>query len=565
MVDSRLIKHKDDKLTLNEKTIKLFQMIYHEENNEDKINIDAPKIKVSEFVSKMALYYEKIRNSFDYTENHLLQKNAIKRILKRQIIIEGAIKIKEDKSEKISKYLFLELIRAGYLENNKIPEEEIENISFIIEKFIKLRNTTISEINISSHIKKGKFFKANEALKKQNKLSNWFIGLLACEIEEKISKNNIKNTIINNMYSVFKSNILLSKKNTYKNDLNVQLYLSIFKHYMKFDADMLNFVLFKYFNSKWQDANTKDLEIIAKNIDSLKDAINFQLYHPLSKQLNKIAMRYAVFFSILEELIIEDPKKAYENIKDVKIFSKLIEKITNLRYKKIKKQLVKSAIKSIIYILLTKSIFVILLEAPAIKFLGEIPDLSSLIINITFPGLILLFVAISTKIPEIGNTKKIIKGVCEITFKERKKDPFILKEPEIRNKFMNLSFGLIYFFTYFISFGIIINLLNKINFHWISTVIFLFFLAFVSFFSIKIKKDVKEITVLDSKDTIFKFIINFLFVPIVVVGKYLSDSFSKFSPFVFVFDIIIEPPFKAFVHLIEEWNKYMKEKKAEVD
>ncbi|MCX6799810.1 MAG: hypothetical protein NT091_01545 [Candidatus Falkowbacteria bacterium] len=99
---------------LSDDAKKLFQVIYNSQNKKT-VDEDIPRIKVSSFLSKMAFYYEKIRNSVDYKEDHLLRKNAVERILKREIIIEGSLK-KID-SEKISKNILTELIRAGYLPN----------------------------------------------------------------------------------------------------------------------------------------------------------------------------------------------------------------------------------------------------------------------------------------------------------------------------------------------------------------------------------------------------------------------------------------------------------------
>lgn len=59
--------------TPNENAKKLFQVIYHEKNKSEEDN-DTPKIKVSELISRLAFYYEKIRNSVDYKEEYLLRK-----------------------------------------------------------------------------------------------------------------------------------------------------------------------------------------------------------------------------------------------------------------------------------------------------------------------------------------------------------------------------------------------------------------------------------------------------------------------------------------------------------
>src|SRR3989339_1925033 len=91
MPSPTLSRKSNQSLTLSENAKRLFQVIYHAQNQEEKDDDEIPKIKVSELVSKMSFYYEKIRNMVDYEEEYLLRKNAIERILRRQIVIEGKI------------------------------------------------------------------------------------------------------------------------------------------------------------------------------------------------------------------------------------------------------------------------------------------------------------------------------------------------------------------------------------------------------------------------------------------------------------------------------------------
>src|SRR3989338_2463323 len=129
--------------TLNENVKKLFQVIYRE-NNKEEAEDDIPKIKVSELISRLAFYYEKILNSVDYKEEYLLRRSSILRILKRQIIIEGPLKVL--KPEDISKNLLIELIRAGYLPNNKLPEIKIGELAIVIDKYLRLRQQALPKI-----------------------------------------------------------------------------------------------------------------------------------------------------------------------------------------------------------------------------------------------------------------------------------------------------------------------------------------------------------------------------------------------------------------------------------
>src|SRR3989339_377454 len=133
-------------------------------------------------------------------------------------------------------------------------------------------------------------------------------------------------------------------------------------------------------------------------------------------------------------------------------------------------------------------------------------------------------------------------GIEGVIFLEKQEEiKHKLRKPAKRSAVLHTIFGLIYAVTFFLSFGAIIWALDKINFSWVSMVIFLFFLAFVSFFSIRIRKGARELMVLES-----------------------TEKFSKINVFVFIMDVIIEAPFKIFITVAEEWTKYVRERKDEI-
>jgi hypothetical protein len=89
-------------------------------------------------------------------------------------------------------------------------------------------------------------------------------------------------------------------------------------------------------------------------------------------------------------------------------------------------------------------------------------------------------------------------------------------------------------------------------------------LTLVSFFSLRIRKVAKEMYIVENKESIFSFVMDFFYVPIIEVGKFLNEKFSRINFFVFVLDFIIEAPFKIFVDIAEQWTKYVKERKEEI-
>lgn len=553
----------DVELTITPGAKKIFKAIYREKTGVETLDEETPRLQVSDVISKMAFYYEKIRNAVHYSEEHLLRKDAIARIIKRQLIIENPIKFNRSDTKGAARHLLIELIRAGYLPNNVLPETKVAETMQIIDKYLTLRRLATVEaagsINFFGGGSKKKFASRGD-------ITNWLVGLAAAEIEESIGGDEVSKTIVSVMYGLLEKRLELPVSLPYEKDLSIQLYISIHRLFVKFDDDMLSLILLRYFNSDWDTAKPESLARIAKNLTVLHGLIIEQLNHPLAGQLNRAIASYNVYFNILKDVISEDPVAVYDEFfDDQKAFSKRIKKACNQRYVSAKTKLWRAAWRSIIYILLTKSVFAALLEIPAATFFGTPVNAMALVINVSFPAALLFFAVAITRLPSEANTKRIVAGIEEIVFVERRKaEPINLRKPLGRHRFMNFMFGLLYSVTFFISFGVIVWLLESIHFSWVSTVIFLFFLAFVSFFIMRIRRNAKEWIVVQARDNIFRFIVDFFSTPIISTGKWLSTKFSQINVFVFVLDFIIEAPFKIFVDIAEEWTKYVRERKEEI-
>lgn len=553
MANPKLTYKEEEAFSLNENIKRLFQVIYQEQNEEEKDEEEVPKIKVSNLISKVAFYYEKIRNAVDYKEESLLLKNAIARILRRQIIIEGAIAVQELKGRGIARHLLLELIRAGYLPNNKLPENKIDEIGAVIEKYIKLKKYSLADDNGLEY-------------KEKNDFTKWIITLAAGDIEERLNKSKEEKIVISNLYGYLVNVINLPGSSIYQKDREIQIYASIHRLFLKYDKDLIAFVLFKYYNANWQEAGDEEILKIGKNIHSLKEAIDGQINHPLTKKLDKIVKRYSGYYTILVDVIKNNPVNIYQIARtNPESFLAEIKAVCAKRYKAARKKLKRAAFRSMLYIFITKSVFAVLLEVPASRWFGEEINPLALAVNVSLPAILLILAVFFTKIPGEANTKKIVEGINEIVFKENaRQEPFILQEPAKRGPLLNAFFGLIYTITFFFSLCFVIWILDKIGFNWVSITIFLFFLAFASFFTIRIRKGVKELVVVEPKENAVGFLLDFFFVPIVMAGKWLSEKFSRINVFVFILDFIIEAPFKVFLEIIEEWAKYVKERKEEI-
>jgi len=165
-------------------------------------------------------------------------------------------------------------------------------------------------------------------------------------------------------------------------------------------------------------------------------------------------------------------------------------------------------------------------------------------------------------LPDDANTAQIQAGIEEIVFVEKKeKHPIKINYPTKRKAATSLIFGFFYTATFLLSFGLVVWALEKIDFSLVSVVIFLFFLSLISFFGIRLGRFAKAYSVMDARENILSFFANFFYVPIVAMGKWLSETFSQINVFIFILDFIIEAPFKIFVEMFEQWTAYVKERK----
>lgn len=575
MVSPNLIKRAEDSLPveINENTKKLFQVIYSEQSKKEENNDDTPKIKVSTLISRVAFFYEKVRNAVDYEEEHLLRKNAIARILRRQVMIEGVVKDLD--STEIANHLLVELIRASYLPNNRIPETKIKEISSLLERYIRLKDQMILKINASLNLKTD-INQAKDLINEKNRLVYWLLTLAACEIEDNLAPNQIKQMIVGNLFDVLSKTIKLPVDLPYENDLEIQIYLSIGRTYLKLDEDMLSFILFKYYNSEWlelrdhetlSEADDSKIKALAIRMSEMSALIKTQIHHPLTRQLDKIVHVYSLYFSILAETVESDPAKVYGELqKSEKSFVTSLKKVCNQKYKKAKGRLWRAATRSIIYIFLTKSVFAVAIELPAVGWFGEALNPMALAINISFPAILLFFIVLMTRMPKDNNTDKIISGIKEIAFVgQEKKQPIVLRKPTRRHIITDSIFNLIYAASFCVSIYVIIWALTFIHFNWVSIIIFLFFLAFVSFFSIIVTRGVKELLIVERKENLATFIIDLFYMPIILVGKWLSSNVSKINIFIFIFDFILEAPFKILVEIADDWTKYVRERRENME
>ncbi len=519
------------------KLIKVFQAQLHKE-----LPPEDARIRLNEMVSRLSFWYEKLRNAVDYQDEHLLRERAILRNLQRTMTLPNR------SGRVIARPLVYDLIRAGYLPNNTLPENIVSQAEKIIDRYIRL-------IDIIGHYKE-----------KEEKVEifDFLIKMLAIELDDLFVDKAVDDALIECMYQAVSKDIIVEGNYT-EVEKKIQLYVAILRSLMKADAPRIHLYLWQLYVSEWQHAGEKELIEIAQKIDYLREQIEQQVSHQLNQMYMRVLRKYNVIFLIIRDIISEDPDKALDIWKDPELLEEKIRQAARKRYKESRVKLRRSIVRSIIYLFITKMTLAIILELPLDLMLERTVNYFSLTINIIFPPLLMFAIGLFIRVPGVKNTDKIVQGIKEISYQlEERRVIHKVKKPFRRSVFMTRAFRVMYSVLFSVVFGGIIYGLHRFGFNIASIVIFIFFLCLVSFFGIRISQSARELYIVERKDNLFTFLKDFATLPIIEFGRWLSLNLSKVNFFVILFDFVIEAPFKVILDVVDQWTSYVKEKREEL-
>ena len=499
---------------------------------------DEPMFSVSKTVSAAAVIYEAARNAVEFRADHLIRRAAIERILKRRLVITPT-------GEKISESLIRELLWARYLENNRVPLRKVLEVQKIIDKYVLLKEAVLKL----------------EGIKEKGLISSWILNIESCEIEECLKPSPQREALNSFVYRILREKIVMPDKVDRKT-LDIQIYLATQRSFASSDEAILRFRLFISFLPEWLNSSSTQVAKFALKFKQVYEEIEYQLQHPLGSRLSRFVAKEVAPFNVIRDLVNGYPEEVAKILADPDLLEAKCRLVLKQKYQETASRLHRAAIRSIIYIFLTKMVLAFLLELPY-DYLIKKTNYFALIINTLFPPALMFVVTSAIHIPGEDNTLKILSTIKEYLYEENINKVIVdIKTPPNR-PLLNMIFTFIYLLTYLLIFGGIIYFLRQLHFSIVSQGIFLFFLSIVSFFGYRVRLLTKDYEYTEKEGALAP-IAYFLFLPILRVGQWLSKELSQINLLIFVFDFIIEAPFKAFFYVIEEWVNFIKIKREEI-
>lgn len=538
---------------LSEATKKLISQ-YKSGEKSLQVPSGVPTIQVDEVAAKVAAFYERIRGIIDWREEHLLKRSAIERMLRRRFLAGVDLIQEQAIKETIAEPLVLELIRGGHYPNNTLPETKIDEVKKIIEKYVFILKNTPATTD------------GQDALR----FYNWLLSICACEVEEILSSSYKERAMIDFMFQLMKERIVLNEgaittKPLKEDEKNVQIYIAVQKALFKLDVSTIVFHLLKYKYPNWSNIDYGELLEITKNIHSLKKRIESSLNHPLADKFYQVCEKYDTPYLLLGDIVAQDPLKIDEKLNNPETVESSIRDAYQKRIQTLKTRLGRAAVYATLSIFLTKITIALAIEIPLDTYVTHTFNIVALLINIIAPPLLMFLLVSTVRIPGKENQDKVVLETMKIIYETDKKDTYEIKAMKAkRNLVIVMIIDIIYAITFALTIGLIVLLLGSLNFSVISTIIFILFFSLITFTGTKIRQRSKELEVVEEKEGFFNLITDLFSVPLVEVGKWLTQKWQRYNIISAFFNVLIDIPFMVFVDFIEQWRYFLKEKKEKI-
>lgn len=510
----------------------------------------APVIHVDEVASRVASFYEKIRGVIEWREEHLLRKSAIERILRRRLLLKRS-------GEGVAEPLVYELIRGGHFPNDRIEELKISEVQKTIDKYVYILDNA----------------PPGSGLEKQKvNLHNWLMGIAACEVEEKLQPSLKESAVMEYMYDVLKEKIVVKERiasgkgttEMAEEDKNDQTYIAIQRALFRLDPPIICYNILKKKYQDWQSPSIETLNAVSSNIYEIWKKLEKSLEHPLADKFYKICERLDTPFLVVADIVTQEPLEAKKIIENSEIFEVKIRDAYKKRLKQVKARMKRAAIYSTISIFATKMIIAFALEIPFDKYVMHRLDQVPLILSVAIPPLLMLFLVLSIKPPSKQNEEKVLMEVMKIAYEMERKESYLIKRPRKPGVMLEGMLSIFYLCSFIISFGALIFGLRLLQFGISSQAIFIVFVSLISFAGVKIREKAKELVVEEEKETLVRSVIDFLSMPIIRLGRWLSGQWTKYNFLIVLFNSLFDMPFQLFVEFLEQWRSFLKEKKEEI-
>lgn len=489
----------------------------------------AEKINIVGAGGALTAAYEQLRNAAENTEEHLLLQNAIRRFYRQLFITRDEELIARSGSE-----LAVELTLAGYLPNDHLTRTQVE---------------TISEL-ARAHYAAYERIQADRTLA-TDRSNKWALDILAVKVERLLNDHGREAALVEFAYSEFESTLTAQATLGHDTqDFGVLLYIALQRALLKHNEAAIRASLIERYAIPLMPLD----KYIAFNrqLDTLIDA-------PEADTLFHIVDRLAPPLRILRRMLDE-----HANLPDLlekpDSFLDAYESQVANEYERVGRKINRAIIRSIIFLIITKFLIGIAIEVPYDLWAhGEILWLP-LGINLLFPPVYMFALRATHQLPGHANTMALSERIGSMLYGNEN----TIKSSVLRGRSHGGIFSVMYGLLSVIVFSAVTYGLVQLQFSFVHIIIFFIFLSAASFLGFRLSRLIREIEVVRSAQNGMTVVRDVLYLPFVVVGRWMSDKYARVNVVAIVLDMLIELPLKTVLRLIRQWSAFIDERKDSI-
>lgn len=493
---------------------------------------------VSTVGSKLSSAYEQLRNASEYTEDTMLRQRAIRRFLVRTLSFHEKSNTKDLASE-----LITELTQAEYLPNDHVTKSEVKTIAHHIKRYYSAY---------------WHYCQIERDADRRQKFQSWVLDVLCVRCEQTLESNIRQLSFTHFAFTYLQQHLQLDQvlqdnESITADDFPIMLYIAIQRSLLKSDTPSIRAALL---DSYRQDITfIHNFEAFNQRIDTLVD-LKTTTYLTRIVNRNGAPLRfvYSGFYAKQAPLGLKDLQKE-------ETLEYSLRQHIEREYSQLNKRLDKGIIKSIIFLLITKSIIGLAIEIPYdFAVIGHIIWLP-LILNLFFPSIFIAFSRFTLPTPSERNTVTLIDQIADLIFAGRNTEELKIKVPK---KTKAVGFNIAYAITFLLAFAGLTYILILLEFNIVQGIIFFIFLSTASFLAFRLSNQIRELESVAAPQGSLAVIRDVIYMPFIYVGQQISYRYAKINIVATVLDMVIELPLKTVLRLVRQWTVFLSAKKDEL-
>lgn len=486
------------------------------------------KINVVGAGSALTAAYEQLRNAAENTEEHLLLQNAVRRFYKQSFVTRDERLIRTSGNE-----LAIELTFAGYVPNDYFTKQQLQAIS-----------TCAAE-----------HYAAYEVFQKQRRVSSdvvvrWILDTLSVSVARIITPHPKDHAFVDFAYSYFDVMCNGQKTPTPAVDHSAALFVAIHKALLKSDVATMRAALLVRYAVTVSDY--EEYVTMNQHIDTL-------IASPYTDRLYHMVDRQGAPLRIVRRMI-EDKPDMTQLLLHRETFLDAYEQQVNREYGNIVGRVNRAIVRSVIFLIITKFLVGIAVEVPYDLWASNHVMWQPLLINLFFPPLYMIALRFTLNLPGYANTTALVDRADTMLYGE---STTLIGHQSTQRRYGPI-FSAFYVIFSLTVFGAVIWLLLTLGFALVHIGIFFVFISAASFLGFRLSRLIRELEVVKSASNGFTFVRDVIYLPFVVIGRWMSDKYAQVNVVTLVLDMVIELPLKTVLRLIRQWGAFIDDRKDRI-